>query len=196
MWTAYPSAFASIASTLELPLFATAVGIILRGAAYALRAGTRTAREARVLGTGFALSSLIMPFVLGTIVGAIASPRVPLGNAADGLVFSWTSTLSVLTGVMAVCFGAYLAAVFLCADAVRHGERELERRFRLRALAAGSAAGLVAAPASPCFTSAPLSPSPVGAGPARPDRLRAPAACARWRSSSHAATSPRATPAR
>src|SRR5213596_3117473 len=35
-WTAYPTAFASITSTLAVPLFLIAVGIILRGTAYAL----------------------------------------------------------------------------------------------------------------------------------------------------------------
>ena len=38
-WTAYPRAFGSIASTLAVPLFIAALGIIFRGAAYALRAG-------------------------------------------------------------------------------------------------------------------------------------------------------------
>ena len=37
-WTAYPVAFGSIASTLCVALFIAAVGIIFRGAAYALRA--------------------------------------------------------------------------------------------------------------------------------------------------------------
>src|SRR5678815_2169246 len=34
-WTAYPIAFGSITSTLAIPLFLIAVGIILRGTAYA-----------------------------------------------------------------------------------------------------------------------------------------------------------------
>src|SRR5579875_1735452 len=55
MWTAYPSAFGSIASTLSVPLFAAALGIILRGATYALRTGTRTPREVRVVDTVFAV---------------------------------------------------------------------------------------------------------------------------------------------
>ena len=38
-WTAYPSAFGSIASTLAVPLFIAAIGIIFRGATYAFRAG-------------------------------------------------------------------------------------------------------------------------------------------------------------
>src|SRR5713101_4282209 len=39
-WTSYPTAFGSIASTLAAPLFIAAIGIIFRGAAYALRSGT------------------------------------------------------------------------------------------------------------------------------------------------------------
>ena len=47
VWTAYPAAFGSIASTLCVPLFIAAIGIILRGAAYALRAGAPQRREQR-----------------------------------------------------------------------------------------------------------------------------------------------------
>src|ERR671935_507814 len=48
-WTAYPRAFASIVSTLTVPLFIAGVGIVLRGAAYALRSGTETLREQRIV---------------------------------------------------------------------------------------------------------------------------------------------------
>jgi cytochrome bd ubiquinol oxidase subunit II len=143
-WTAYPSAFASIASTLSVPLFIAAVGIILRGAAYALRAGTANVGERRSLDTVFALSSILTPFALGTMVGAIAARRVPVGNAAGHLLSSWTGPVSILVGVLAVATSAYLAAVFLAADAARVGERELEDDFRVRALAAGVLAGAVA----------------------------------------------------
>ena len=37
VWTAYPTAFGAIFSTLYVPLFAAALGIILRGTCYALR---------------------------------------------------------------------------------------------------------------------------------------------------------------
>ena len=47
VWTAYPTAFGSIASTLSIPLFIAAVGIIFRGGAYALRAGSPTPGELR-----------------------------------------------------------------------------------------------------------------------------------------------------
>ena len=46
-WTAYPQAFASIFSTLSVPLFIAAIGIILRGTAYAVHAGTAREIERR-----------------------------------------------------------------------------------------------------------------------------------------------------
>src|SRR5580700_7705849 len=98
-WTAYPSAFGSIASTLSIPLFIAAIGIILRGAAYALRTGTASAREQGSIDTVFAVSSILTPFALGTMVGAIAAQRVPVGNAAGNLISSWTGPTSILIGV-------------------------------------------------------------------------------------------------
>jgi cytochrome d ubiquinol oxidase subunit II len=144
VWTAYPSAFGSIASTLSVALFIAGVGIILRGATYALRSGTRTPREVRAIDTVFAVASILTPFALGAAVGGIACGRVPVGNAAGHLFSSWTGPTSILIGALAVASAAYLAAVFLSADAVRLGETELERQFRLRALIAGLLAGALA----------------------------------------------------
>jgi cytochrome d ubiquinol oxidase subunit II len=140
-WTAYPTAFGSIASTLSVPLLIAAIGIILRGAAYALRSGADSGRELRRIDTLFAIASLLTPFALGTAVGAIAARRVPVGNAAGRLFASWTGPVSILIGALAVVSSAYLAAVYLSADARRLGEPELEQAFRVRALAAGVIAG-------------------------------------------------------
>jgi cytochrome d ubiquinol oxidase subunit II len=147
-WTNYPVAYGSIASTLALPLTAAAVGIIFRGAAYALR-GQGASRAAE---TVLALSSVLTPFALGTVIGAIATGRVPAGNAAGNLVTTWLSPAPVLTGVLAVAFSGFLAAVFLAADSRRlasapgspPGSAELVAIFRRRALAAGAVAGALA----------------------------------------------------
>jgi cytochrome d ubiquinol oxidase subunit II len=112
-WTAYPVAFGSIASTLAVPLFIAAVGIILRGTAYALRSGARSDGEAIRIDLAFAMSSILTPFALGTMVGAIASERVPVGNAAGALWGSWLNPTAIFIGVLAVATGAYMAAVFL-----------------------------------------------------------------------------------
>ena len=144
VWTGYPTAFGSIASTLAVPLFIAGVGIIFRGTTYALRAGTAERKEQRVVDTAFSLSSILTPFALGTVVGAIAAQRVPVGNAAGDQFSSWFNWTGILVGVLAMATSAYLGAVFLCADAVRTGERELEREFRRRAFAAALIAGGIA----------------------------------------------------
>jgi len=143
-WTGYPTAFGSIMSTLAVPLFIAAVGIILRGMAYALRAGTGTVGELHLVDLVFALSSIIVPFAFGAAIGGIASGRVPVGNAAGDTFSSWLNWTSFLVGVLAVAVAAYLAAVYLAADAVRLNEPELAEAFRLRALVTGVVAGALA----------------------------------------------------
>jgi cytochrome d ubiquinol oxidase subunit II len=144
-WTAYPSAFGAIASTLCVPLFIAGLGIVMRGAAYALRAGTSSVREQDRVDLVFALSSVLTPFALGTVIGAIAARRVPVGNASGDLLSSWTGATPLLIGALAVANSAYIAAVFLAADAKRTGRsRELQDALRTRAVIAGLIAGAVA----------------------------------------------------
>src|SRR5919197_3747235 len=101
-WTAFPRAFGSVTSTLYVPLFLAAVGIIFRGTAFALRGQAATINEARGLGAIFALSSVLVPFCLGAAIGGVASGPVPVGNAAGNLVTSWLNPTSVLIGVVGV----------------------------------------------------------------------------------------------
>jgi cytochrome d ubiquinol oxidase subunit II len=95
-WTAYPKALGSLASTLSVALLIAAVGIIFRGAAYALRTGAGP-RQQRTIDTVFGISSLVSPFALGAAAGGIASARVPVGNAAGHLFSSWLNPTSVLS---------------------------------------------------------------------------------------------------
>jgi cytochrome d ubiquinol oxidase subunit II len=143
-WTAYPSFFGSVASTLGAALLLAGLGIILRGASYALRAGADGRRDRRAIDNAFAIASLVTPFALGAAAGAIASERVPVGNAAGGLFASWLNPTSAAVGVLAVAFAAYLAAVYLAADSARIGDEELATAFRRRALVTGTLAGAVA----------------------------------------------------
>lgn len=143
-WTAFPTAFGSVFSTLYVPLSAAAIGIIFRGSAFALRGEAGTIREARLLGGLFATSSVLVPFAMGAAVGAVASGRVPVGNAAGDPVTSWLNPTGVLIGLLSVAMGAFLAAVFLCADAVRADRPELILAFRRRAAGAGTVTGVLA----------------------------------------------------
>jgi cytochrome bd ubiquinol oxidase subunit II len=143
-WTSYPKAFGSITSTLAVPLFIALLGIIFRGASYALREGAASPRESGRIDTMFAISSILVPFALGAAVGGIATNRVPVGNAAGHQWSSWLNATSIVIGALAVATSAYLAAVYLAADAAHDQDKVLERGFRLRALASGVIAGLIA----------------------------------------------------
>jgi len=143
LWTGFPRAFAAVASTLYIPLTLAGFGMVVRGGAFAFRKTITTPRMQRFLGASFALSSVVTPYFLGAIVGAVASGRVPPGIATGNVVTSWNNPTSVLGGWLAILVCAYLAAVFLCGDARREAP-DLADVFRARALATAVVVGVVA----------------------------------------------------
>ncbi|NOY57231.1 MAG: cytochrome d ubiquinol oxidase subunit II [Actinobacteria bacterium] len=145
LWTAFPEPFVAIATTLYIPLTLAAFGIILRGTAFAFRKWSDTMPSRRFFGATFAASSVLTPFFLGTVAGAIASGRVPLGNAAGDPVASWLNPTSLLAGSLAVVACAFMAAALVARVASAEGSTELAQYFRRRALGAGVATGVVAA---------------------------------------------------
>jgi cytochrome d ubiquinol oxidase subunit II len=145
LWTGFSAAFEAIFSTLFIPLSLAALGIVLRGSGFAFQHTARRAGGRALATLAFGLASVLTPFFLGTVVGAIAGGRVPTGNAAGDPVTSWVNTLSLVTGTLFIATGAYLAAVFLVSDARRAGAPDLERYFVRRALVAAVATGALAA---------------------------------------------------
>jgi cytochrome d ubiquinol oxidase subunit II len=144
LWTAFPPAFSAVMSTLYVPIALAAVGIVLRGCGFAFRKSIEGLAARRAAGATFALSSVLTPFFMGAVVGAIASGNVPAAGNGDAFS-SWLEPLPLLTGAMFVATGAYLSAVFLVGDARRAGETDLEHYFVRRALAAAAVAGVAAA---------------------------------------------------
>jgi cytochrome bd ubiquinol oxidase subunit II len=142
LWTAFPTTFSAVMTTLYIPLALAVLGIVLRGAGFAFRhalPGPVRRPATRVFG----ISSLLTPFFMGTVVGAIASGEVPAGGGGDP-TSSWTGVLPLVTGVLFVATCAYLAAVFLVRDAGAAGDEELQRYFVRRALAIAMVAGAAA----------------------------------------------------
>jgi cytochrome d ubiquinol oxidase subunit II len=141
-WTGFPGSFAAAMSTLILPMLLALLGIVLRGAGFAFRKYAATLGQARLYGAVFALSSVITPFFLGTVAGGIASGRVPAEGRGD-LWSSWLNPTSVLGGLVAVGTCAFLAGVFLTADAARGSRERLTEQLRVRTLGVGVATGVM-----------------------------------------------------
>ena len=130
LWTCFPEAYASITLTLFVPLTLAAFGIVLRGASFAFRKVVFRTRDRRNFGAAFAISSVLVPYCFGAVVGGIASGRVPAGGKAGDPWDSWVNPTSVLGGVLAVCLTAYLAAFFLVRDAGRLSDETMVAYFR------------------------------------------------------------------
>lgn len=141
-WTGFPRTFAAATTTLFIPLALALAGIVLRGASFVFRKYSATLSQARLFGAIFAGSSLISPFFLGTVAGAIASGRVPAQGYGDR-VESWLNPTSLVGGCLAVATSVFLAGVFLTADAERAGDTDLADGLRRRTLVVGVVTGLV-----------------------------------------------------
>src|SRR5262245_15720133 len=136
-WTAFGLAFASIMTTLWIPMALAALGIVLRGANFALRKDAARAGTRHLVGWLFGLGAVLTPFFLGTAVGGVMTARVPPGNSAGDELTSWWNPTSIVVGVLAVSVGAFLAAVYLISEARRRALTELQAYFRVRAVIAG-----------------------------------------------------------
>ncbi len=142
LWTAFPTAFSAIMTTVYIPLAIAALGIVLRGSGFAFRhalPGPVQRPATRVFG----FASLLTPFFMGTVVGAIASGEVPAAGDGDP-TGSWTGFLPLVTGVLFVVVAAYTAAIFLVRDSGAAGDQDLRDYFARRALVAAVVAGIAA----------------------------------------------------
>ncbi|HEY2522526.1 MAG TPA: cytochrome d ubiquinol oxidase subunit II [Streptosporangiaceae bacterium] len=143
LWTSFPPAFAAIFSALFVPLSLSLLGIVLRGVGFAFRHTAQRLRARQFTGVVFAAASLITPFFMGTVVGAVVTGQVPV-HPAGNVLAAWTSPTAILTGFLFVAACAYISAVFLVLEARQRGQQDLVRYFSLRATAAGVVTGALA----------------------------------------------------
>ncbi len=147
LFTAFPPAFARLATVLHVPLLLMLLGIVARGAAFSFRSYGDPAGEAAAGSWGrlFAAASLATPLLLGIVVGAIATGRLRPPAAATDYLTAWIGPFPFAVGAFTLVLFAFLAAVYLAHDA-RHAAdgsedpgdaAELSDDFRRRALAAG-----------------------------------------------------------
>ena len=144
LFTAFPPAFAAIATALHIPITLLLIGIVLRGTAFTFRTyDVQRDDVQRRWSLVFSIASIITPILLGTTLGAIASGTIRSENGAvtTGFFRSWLAPFPLAVGFFALALFAFLAAVYLTVEA---RERELQEDFRMRALLSGVVVGLLA----------------------------------------------------
>lgn len=144
LFTAFPPAFAAIATSLHIPLTLMLIGIVLRGSAFTFRSYDRKEdRVQRRWGSIFAVASLVTPILLGVTVGAVTSGRMNFANGSlfERFVRPWLAPFPFSVGIFALSLFAFLAAVYLTTET---DDTKLREDFRRRALAAAVIVGLMA----------------------------------------------------
>jgi cytochrome d ubiquinol oxidase subunit II len=144
LFTAFPPAFAIIATALHIPLTLLLIGIVLRGSAFTFRSydsqrDNVQKRWSRV----FSIASIITPILLGVIVGAISSRAIQVEHdvVVSGFFYPWLGLFPFAVGFFALALFAFLAATYLTLETT---DPELQDDFRLRALVSGVAVGALA----------------------------------------------------
>lgn len=144
LFTAFPPAFAAVATALHIPLTLMLIGIVLRGTAFTFRTyDVQRDNVQRRWSLIFSIASIVTPVLLGITLGAIASGtiRVENGVVTNGFFNSWLAPFPFAVGFFALSLFAFLAAVYLTLEAQ---DRDLQEDFRRRALIAGVAVGALA----------------------------------------------------
>lgn len=145
LFTAFPPAFAVIATALHIPITLLLIGIVLRGTAFTFRTyDVQRDDIQRRWSLVFSIASIITPILLGTTLGAIASGTIQVENnvVTSGFFNSWLAPFPFAVGFFALALFAFLAAVYLTVETT--DERDLQEDFRWRALIAGVVVGMLA----------------------------------------------------
>ncbi|MBV9803627.1 MAG: cytochrome d ubiquinol oxidase subunit II, partial [Solirubrobacterales bacterium] len=134
-------------TALLAPLTIALLAIVVRGAALGLRSSQDPrARTYRLLGRLFGAASLVAPFAFGLVAGGLAQAAVsPRAGVPTVPSIPWADPFSLLTGLLALCLCAVLAAGLMTIRMARADEPDLAERFRHRGLQAGAGVTLLGA---------------------------------------------------
>ena len=168
LFTAFPSAFATLFTALYAPFVAILIGITFRGAAFAYRHFGEQARS-RLPATVhvFAVSSLLTPLTMGLAVAAVAAGRIQLndGRVEADVWSSWITPFTAMGGLTGVAVCGFLTPVFMAARTRGPLQEDFRRAGLVAALVLGiitTAALLVAALDAPDFAERLLHPGVAG----------------------------------
>ncbi|MCK9519844.1 MAG: cytochrome d ubiquinol oxidase subunit II [Dehalococcoidia bacterium] len=148
LFVVFPTAYAIIFTALYVPLFLSLLGIVARGAAFALRhySDRDTQLNAAAM-RAFSVASLLTPFMFGATVGALTGGHIDLDgtDVTSGAFDGWLTPFALVCGLIGLLISAFVAAAFM----VPRTEGALQRDFRRRALVSSVALGAVTTVAIP-----------------------------------------------
>ena len=148
LFVVFPPAYAAIFTALYVPLFVALLGVVGRGAAFALRHyGERGTRLNRVALRSFSVASLLTPFSFGLAVGAVSGGDIKVDGSVvqSGAFAGWLEPFALCCGVIGLLICAFVGAAFM----IPRTEGLLQQDFRRRAMVTSVALGVATTIATP-----------------------------------------------
>ena len=135
LFSAFPLAFSTMMTALNIPITAMLIGIVLRGSAFMFRKYDSTDDAVqRRWSTVFGVASFFTPFFQGLTLGALATGNIHLvgDRITTGFFAGWLTPFAFACGLFALALFAFLAATYMTVDT--RSEPDLQDDFRLRAI--------------------------------------------------------------
>jgi cytochrome d ubiquinol oxidase subunit II len=147
LFTAFPSAYASLSWVLHIPLMMVLLGIIMRGTAFTFRHyDVHQGRSHKYYSFLFRVSSFITPVFLGMILGAMILGQISFDRSQGFyrmFIAPWFNWFCFTMGIFTACLFAYLASVFLVGETNIERERIKYAKFSKRSMIATLVLGLL-----------------------------------------------------
>lgn len=120
LFNGFPLVFTVLTTYLHIPLFIVLLGIVFRGSAFTFRYYDTVKDDTHIHYTRFfRISSIITPFFLGVVLGAILLGKIPQGAEGsfyDIFMSPWLNFFTASTGVFLTLLFGWLAAVYLIGE--------------------------------------------------------------------------------
>lgn len=127
LFNAFPRVYTQVMTYLYIPMILMLVGIVLRGTAFTFRHYDAVVDGTQKTYTAvFSISSLLVSFFLGTIIGGITSETVTeSGSFAEMFLYPWLNPYSIAVGVFVTAIFAFTASVYLIGDSTDQTTRRI-----------------------------------------------------------------------
>lgn len=128
LFMAFPGIYTQVSISLYIPLILLLIGIVLRGTAFTFRHYDAVHDHSQVIYSRiFAVSSLLVSFFFGLIIGALVSGKITVTPTSyfEGYLHPWINLFSISTGIFICSLFAFIASVFLVSESTDQDTREL-----------------------------------------------------------------------
>lgn len=128
LFMGFPAIYTQVSISLYIPLILLLIGIIFRGTAFTFRHYDAILDESQIVYSRiFAVSSLIVSFFFGLIIGALVSGKITAeqGNFYESYIHPWINLFSISTGVFICSLFVFIASVYLISETTEKELKEL-----------------------------------------------------------------------